>query len=418
MRSRYLRSILPGLCLTLLAAFRAASAAADAPVPLSLADALRLAREHSPVIRAAGARLAGASARLKSAGLPANPSLSIAHGSGHDAAGLDEDVVLSQTLEAPGKTHPRVLSARSERLAAGAGQAVVGQDVTFNVQSAYYEALRADAERQLAGDALATATAFDAAAQTQFQAGDIPRSNVVRSGIERARARQALDAAEAERANRYAALRSLAGLPPGAPIALTSILTDQAASFSLAQLQGQALSRPDILAAQHLQKARSADVSEARAAWQPDILLEARRAALVPYADTPNGYSVRAGITLPLLDYGRNRSDLAAAQAALTEQQATLDETRRAAALEVETAYSAFVTAQKAVASFHSGRLDRAKELLDMAQTGYRNGASSYLELLDAQQVYRNEQVDYARALADENIALAGLQHAVGGTLP
>ena len=59
----------------------------------------------------------------------------------------------------------------------------------------------------------------------------------------------------------------------------------------------------------------------------------------------------------------------------------------------------------------------QAKELLDMAQIGYSKGANSYLELLDAQQVYRSEQIEYARALAAWNEALAALQRAVGGKL-
>ncbi|HEY3268375.1 MAG TPA: TolC family protein [Armatimonadota bacterium] len=406
-------------CLALFAAATPVPSHAAPPVSLSLADAIHLAREHSPTLRAAAARIAGANARVRAAGLPPNPSLALAHGAGHDAAGLDEDVVLSQTLELPGKTAPRVRSARSERQAALAGQAGTAQDLTFSVQAAYYEALRADAERQLAADALATAKAFETAAQTQFQAGDVPRSNVVRSGIETARAQQVLDATETERGNRTAALRSLTGLPPDAAITLTDSLTDQTTAFRLPDLQAQALRlRPDILAAESLQRARGADVSGARAAWQPDLFVEGRRAAITPYADTPNGSSVRAGFTLPLLDLGRNRSDVAAAKARLTEQQATVGETERATLLDVETAYNNLVTAQKAVASFRAGRLDRAKELLDMAQTGYQHGASSYLELLDAQQVYRNEQTDYTRALADENVALASLQHAVGGTLP
>ena len=53
-----------------------------------------------------------------------------------------------------------------------------------------------------------------------------------------------------------------------------------------------------------------------------------------------------------------------------------------------------------------------------MAQTGYEKGASTYLEVLDAQNVSKNEQADYARALADHSIALAKLERAVGGKLP
>ena len=68
--------------------------------------------------------------------------------------------------------------------------------------------------------------------------------------------------------------------------------------------------------------------------------------------------------------------------------------------------------------SFRGGRLDNSRELLDQAQIGYSQGANTFLELLDAQQVYRTEQTDYTRALTDYNIALAALQRAVGGALP
>jgi len=45
-----------------------------------------------------------------------------------------------------------------------------------------------------------------------------------------------------------------------------------------------------------------------------------------------------------------------------------------------------------------------------MAQTGYASRANTYLELLDAQQVYRTEQSEYARALAAFNVARAALE--------
>src|SRR5207253_1760491 len=97
---------------------------------------------------------------------------------------------------------------------------------------------------------------------------------------------------------------------------------------------------------------------------------------------------------------GRIRADAQDKQAALREQQATLDETQSTALLEVDTTFRTLTQTAQAVESFRTGRLDRAKELLAMAQTGYQQGANSYLELLDAQRTYLSEQTDYYRALA------------------
>lgn len=405
------------VCLSLaLGALCVSGAGAQTAQQLSLTDAIRLAQTHSPLSQGADARVVGADARLRGAGALPNPSLSLGTHVGKDTGGLDEDILLTQTVELGDKRRQRVRAARAERDAALAERTGTTSDLVFNTQSAYYEALRIDAERQQAMDALATAQAFVKTAETQFQAGDVARSNVVRSQIELARAEQALAAANTERANRYATLKSLTGLPKDVDLTLTDGLAFVPATYRLPDLQAQALrSRPDLLAAQRLRDAREAALHGARVQSQPDLFLEGRHSTLDP---TSGGNSLRVGFLFPLFDFGRNRSDAAAAQAALQEQQANLNEALRAAQLDVETAYRDLEQARQTVESFQNGRLQRDKDLLDMAQTGYQHGATTYLELLDAQQVYRTEQTEYARALADYNIARSALQRAVGGVLP
>lgn len=399
-----------------LAVLASASSAQQPSRSLSLAEAVRLAQTYSPLGRGAVARVTGANARLQGAGALQSPTLSLAHGAGQNTGGLDEDVLLTQIIELGDKRRQRVYSARAERDSALAERAGTQNDLAFGAQSAYFEALRADAERQLAADTLANTQAFAKAADTQFQAGDVPRSNVVRSRIELARAEQALNAADTERANRYAALRSLLGITDDVPLVLTDTLDFTPHAYQLTALQALALrNRPDVRSNQLLRNAREASLHGARAQSQPDLFMEARHSDIDP---TVGGNSIRFGILFPLFDLGRVRADAQSAQAALQEQEATLSETTRVATLDVATAYRNLEQARKTVESFRAGRLDRAKELLTMAQTGYNKGANSYLELLDAQQVYRTEQTEYARALADYNIAVAALQRAVGGTLP
>jgi cobalt-zinc-cadmium efflux system outer membrane protein len=385
--------------------------------PLSLAEAVRLAQSRSPLARQADARVQGASGRVRTAGALPNPTLSVAHAYGSNTtAGFDEDLVLTQIFELGGKRNPRVRAARAEREAARAERQGTVLDVGFSTQSAYYEALRADAERGLAAEAVTTARAFATAAETQFQAGEVARSNVVRSRIELDRAEQALATAETERANRYAALQSLTGLPPDTPLTLTDTLAFSPVSYWLPDLQSFAAQhRPDLLAATQLREARAHSLREARAQSQPDLFLEGRRASVDP---SIGGSSVRVGMTLPVFDLGRKRGDVEVARAGLREQEAALAEATRAAQLEVETAWRNLEQAQRAVTSFQSGRLDRARELLEMVRIGYGRGASSLLEVLDAQQVYRNEETEYSRALAAFNSAKAAVQRAVGGTLP
>jgi cobalt-zinc-cadmium efflux system outer membrane protein len=383
--------------------------------PISLTEAMRLAQSASLTARQANAKVAGAVARLQGAGAPPNPVLSLAQPFGQNTGGLDEDVLLTQTYELGDKRRQRVRAARAEQSAAIADLADTGTSIQLAAESAYFDALRADAEQKLAQETLATARAFQRTAEAQFTAGDVAHSNVVRSEVEVIRAQQALDAAQTDRENRYATLRSLMGLPAGAPVLLTDSLAYVPHEYSLEYLRALALrTRPDLASARQTLEAKRALLHGAKTQSTPDLFVEARHSTLDP---TAGGSSVRVGVTLPLLDLGRNRAEVKSARAAVDEQEATLAELERIASLEVETAFRTFEQSRRAVASFEGGRLARSRELLDMAQTGYQHGANTYLELLDAQQVYRAEQAEYTRALAAYNTALAMLRHVVGGTL-
>jgi len=239
---------------------------------------------------------------------------------------------------------------------------------------------------------------------------------VTRSKIEQTRAEQALIAAETERANRYATLRSLANLPSDQQLDLTDKLAFTPISATLTSLNTFALEhRPDLQSAARLRASREALLHESRAQSQPDFFVEGRHSTIDP---TVGGSTLRFGFLFPLLDFGKNRADISSAKAALKEQDAIAAEARRLALLDVETALRNYEQTRRAVEAFVGGRLSSSQELLNLAQLGYSRGATSLLELLDAQQVYRSEQTDYLRALADYNIAVAALEHAVGGRLP
>lgn len=392
------------------------AAGAQSAIPLSLTQTVELAQSRSPLSREANARTAAAIARLRSARSLQNPLLSLAQPFGSGTGGLDEDIFVTQTFELPRKRGARISQAQSDLVAAEYENCGTTADIVLSAKAAYYEALRADDEYQVAESALTVARQFADAAKTQFQAGDVPRSNVLRSEVELTRAEQEVVTAQTDRNNRYATLRSLLGLPIGSNLQLTDKLQFHPVSYQLTDLESAALiNRQDVRSAQALVKSSQAALQVAKAQSQPDFFVEGRHATLNPAS---GGSSIRIGVVFPLLDLGRNRADVAAAQAALAEQQAKLDEAVRTARLDVETAYNNLLQAQKQVESFQTGRLSRAQELLNMAQTGYERGATSYIELLDAQSVYRNEEAEYARALAAYNTALANLERSVGGTLP
>ena len=404
------------LLIALACLFIYGGAGAQTPTPLSLTDAIRIARAGSPLGLAGQQRVLAAGSRLRGAGLFDNATLTLAAPFGRDTSQLDSPLIISQLIPLGDKIRQRIHAARADFGTSRYDFAGTSADLTLNAQMAYFEALRAETERKLALETLANAQAFADAAQLQYTAGDVARSNVVRSRIELTRAQQTLLTAQTDSENRLATTRSLLGLPANTPIILTDALTYTPAKYDLPTLQILALrNRPELRSAQQTREARLAALHLARLLDTPDMFIEARHNS---YRIDAGGNSLRVGIILPLFDYGRNRAEQKAAAAALSEQDYVAAESARIARLEVDTAYRNLERARRAVEAFQGGRLDQSKELLEMAQTGYKNGANSYLELLDAQNIYRSEQAEYVRAVASWNEAKATLQRAVGGELP
>ncbi|RYX86357.1 TolC family protein [bacterium] len=392
--------------------------------PLSLAEALALAHQNAPTLDIAKARVEAAQARLQVARARPNPTLALAQpftvtGQRGATGGFDEGVVASQIIEGPGKRSARSRSAQSERNASLFDLAGSGTSLDFAVKSAYFDAERAQSDREVALATLRDAQQFLQGTTEQEQAGDVPRRDVLRAQTEADRATSALVQSEADLKIRLQTLASLAGITDGALPQLSDSL-----NFAPVQLDAVALDelamqrRGDVQSARATLEARSADIQGAKAARRPDFFAEARVAQIVPSAGDVKGSSLRVGISLPLFDFGSLKQGIAVARAGEAEQRATLADVQRTARLEVVTALQTLDAAGQVVKSFQGGRLQRAQTLLDLARTGYAEGASTLLDVLDARAIFRAEQADYNRALAAYNTALADVERSVGGVLP
>jgi len=74
-------------------------------------------------------------------------------------------------------------------------------------------------------------------------------------------------------------------------------------------------------------------------------------------------------------------------------------------------------TAQEQILVYEEGLLKQAQEALRIAQLSFRQGASSLLDVLDAQRVQRQITVDYNLARFELSLALTRFERALGGPL-
>lgn len=177
--------------------------------------------------------------------------------------------------------------------------------------------------------------------------------------------------------------------------------------------------RPDIRQAEEQLIAANAEIGVARAAFFPQISLTGsagyQSSALTNLFTGPSGFwSMAGGLTQPIFQGGRIRSNYRLAQA--QEQEAVL--------FYQKTIQGAFRDVSDALVGYRKNREFReqqelltqaAQDAARLSEIRYRAGESSYIEVLTNETNYFTAELGLAQAQGNELIALVQLYQALGG---
>ena len=420
--------------------------------PLSLDDAVKLARANNPMFQKSVNDVEVAQAEVRQRWGGFLPSLradlqfggstsSVLTGQNdygepvrlpeaRDIKGsyAQQGVGLSMTLFDGGNLVRELKAARAQVTASGARLQAGALQLEGDVTRQYYRALRAQkliaVEKQLLASAKERLERTEALLRV---AGSSP-VDVLGARAEVASQEQALARAEGEARKEMLLLQELIGVAGDVAYELT---TDLPAPFdpqtlSVAELVKRAqTSAPEVLAAEASVRAAAQQASAARARRLPTISANAgftRSMSLSSYDAlfefNPQNRDFRFGLTasLPIFDGFRTSADIARADAVRDDAR----HDRQTVALRVErqvrAAYIDLVNAHK-ILELAEQKASISRERLELAQEQYRNGAMSFAELqivIDRTSSAEREVVD---ARAQYAASLSFLEQYVGGPL-
>ncbi len=250
------------------------------PIKLDLARALALAREHSPLIRAARERIQEAEGGLTTASilLRNNPVASYAYGHRENSDGgsapADYDIALSQEFEVAGQRRARMRVATAGIEDARASTADIERTIGAAVAGSFFEALAAAEKLSLVETNARLAEELFEISRVRVEEGASAPIDLNASRIRLALARgQQADALATLRRSRLVLL-SLVGIGSGASVDLVGSLPAPIEVPAADDLLRQAYAnRPDILAAEAQVRAAEAEAELARAeAWPSPVL--------------------------------------------------------------------------------------------------------------------------------------------------
>lgn len=374
------------------------------PSTLTLAQALDEAAARSPAVVAAEAEVAAAEARIRQAGYRENPELSLEvenfAGTGElkGFSATETTLAINQRLDLGGRRLARLGSARAELEVQKLRLAIARADLSQSVREQFARAVAAREKLTQATETVERARELARVAGILVDEGRDPPLKALR-------ARSALAQAEAEReaaeANELASRSSLAALfGVAVPIGTVTGATLDVPT----QLLSPETSLEVRLADAELVAARAgvrAEIAQSR--LDPAIGLGVR------HVRETGDVGLVAGVSMPLRLFGNNRGNIDAAR-----QAALAFEARRASTLANTTArarnaIAAVEATQRQVQALEGAAVPEAAEALRLTQLSYREGRSSLLELLDAQNAYTASRTALTEARLELALAVAEL---------
>jgi cobalt-zinc-cadmium efflux system outer membrane protein len=445
-------------------------ARADGPVPpatelpqtLTLEDALHIFRTRGLELLIAEAAVTSAEGAVKIAGAVPNPVVTGSLGyaftytekdpscqfAGPSSTptnyvsctnqvwnvGVSDSAAIEDTLS--GKRDLRLKVARNALAAAKKSRVDAERTLAFQVESAYLQVAQAALGYKFAKDVADSNTTLLGKFKVKYAAGAINDGDLARMETQKAESDQALDGALQTLRQARVALAFLLGVRGEVPdFDVDTKVLDYVVPSALGDITELGLlraaldRRPDLVAAGYNMASAEAALALVKRQKFPDITLS------LNYAQGGYGGSgTNAALQTPLFTFGVSaplpvfyqlEGEQRQAEAQLDTNSLQQAMTVKQVVTDVDTAYAAFVAAQRLVVRMENGEpesqvrpiLESAKVALDITRLQYEKGAASLSDFLLALQTYIATKVEYFGDLTNYWTAVYQLEEAVAAEL-
>jgi multidrug efflux system outer membrane protein len=321
-----------------------------------------------------------------------------------------------------GRVSASVNAAREDAAGADATYRSVLLSLQADVAQTYFQLRETDAELATLAQTVKLREENVRINQRRFELGDIGEFDLARARTELATSRAEAIGLQRQRVTNEHALAVLLGKPASSFTEGVNPLEDSAQLPVIPAGMPSSLleRRPDIAAAQRAMIASNARIGVARGAMFPALSLSASGGGVSDtFADvfkwSSRSWLTGALLTLPLIDGGRNRSNVERSEAALEESVASYRQSVLVAFAEVEDNLAGL-----RILAGQTGQIDEAvvsaRRSADLAQKLYDAGRSSYLDLLDSQRNLAAVERSAVQLRGNRAVSTVSLIRSLGGS--
>lgn len=436
--------------LALLALAAPALAAPAFAAKLTLDQAVARALEQSEEVRLTQAQLLDAKARVRSATSAAMPQINGSITYRHQIDSIFEPFAADSTLGAAfskssfgavrdwtvaleasqllfdgGKWNAALRGSKFYLSAATEQNREAISDLVYQVKAAYYQAVAARRLEEISVSSLKQAKEHEAQVALFHEQGTRAEYDLLRAQVDAANQEPAVVAARTAADLATFRLRELINLPRSEPIELVTPL--EAADGTIPVLATASLAAPDrgMLAASEANVRLQEQALRAAKAdrWPTLVASTSLQQQAFPQSEWPvphdfvRNWDAQIRMNIPIFNGFRTEGEVQRAQAALHKAKAERDQSAQRVAVDVAQAKALLDQAGSQLAARRQ-TVRQATRAFELSEIRYTNGISTQLEVSDARLGMLLAQVRQVEGARDYLVALAGLERAIGKTLP
>lgn len=430
------------LVFSLMMAFSGGPLRAGEPIPvLTLQDSVRLALKQSVIIHAAREGVQASESKRKEAMTGFLPKFSTSYGYQRlneppqtkssitsfspvqigTADNYNWAVELRQPVFAGGGILANYQINRIGAEVSQMDQATTVQDIIRDVGVSYFNILKTEKILEVAKQSLAQLKAHRDEAQNFYDAGVIPKNDLLQSEVQLANGQQFLVSAENSVEIAKSQFNTVLRRDINTPTRVEDILHYKAFAKSLDECLKAALEkRPEIKAAvlkvEQARKIVDLDKSE----FYPTVNVVGNYGW---FGDTPDvqgsryqdqeNWSVGVKADWKFWEWGRTKYKVDSSRNRANQSIDALANTKDQIALEVKNAYLLVREAEKRVFVAQTA-IEQAEENFRLNEERYKEQVATSTDVLDAQTLLTRAKADYFNALSDYHIALTRLERSMG----
>lgn len=433
------------LAAALLIAFPVSAGAADLPQPLvasaptatavagdiaagdrlTIDQCVAISLKRSPTIKAAGGAANAGQSRVGQARSAWYPQVAVSGGYSNYSAVTDPtnavhdqytaNATVTQNLFDFGRTWNQVTVQQKNAAAAGQDLRSATAAIVLSVKQAYYGLLRAEKNRDVLKETVASFEKHLEQAKGFFEAGVKSKFDVTKAEVDLSNAR--LNLIRAENSIRVArvTLNNAMGLSDAPDYTIEDALAFQKRTIAFEEARSRAYAnRPDLRALAARREASEAALSLARSNYYPTLSGSATYTRTEEnFPPEPSGWSAGVTLTVPLFSGFLTNYQVREAKENLVTAKANEEALRQGALLEVQQSFLNLQEAEERIAVAEL-TVKQAEENYAIARGRYEAGVGSPIEETDALLALSNAKTNFIAALADYKVADAALTKAMG----